>query len=209
MASDKTDMPGSELLRHRLRRQIRAKVWPFLEAEGFVEFEPFRAYRIGDGVIELVEFTTFQSEWREPRWIGGQIYANGGTFSLYVGVLYFAGECPGERPSFEQCHRATRLAKENCECPAEGRTFYPGPDGERIEEVVDEATRVLRARGFDVLSHYSARKSGCPGTPEPMLLSAAETEEMIRICREGRKARAGALDDLHKRLHLADEHLFA
>lgn len=200
-------MPGSEQLRDHLRRQIKAKVWPVLEAEGFIEFTPLRAYRIGEGVVELVEFAILKPEWREPRWTGGEIYANGATFSLYVGVRYFTEAVPIRRPEFGECHRATRLGKVNCQCPAEGRTFYPGPDGERIEEVVDEATQVLRTRGLAALSHYRAGKPGCPGYPESICLEPEEAAEMMRICREGRAARTGALDGLHKRLHLADEHL--
>lgn len=203
-------MGSTVLLGKRLRRQIRVKVWPVLEAEGFAEFGPLRAFRIGDDRIEVVEFATFRREWREPRWLGGDAFANGGTFTLHVGTYFAEGDqTPRPRPYAHECHRALRLAHESMDSAADGRTFWPGHDGQRLDAVIDEAVRVLRARGLDALAKHSKDEPCSAGHFEDWGLSEAETVEMMRICREGRAARADALHDLHRRLHLADEVLVA
>jgi|GEM_PF-4928477 len=210
------------LLGKRLRRQIRAKVWPVLEEAGFAEFAPLRAHRRRGNVIEVVEFTPFPREWREPRWLGGEAYANGATFVLHVGSYFRDVERlpwseTQERPKAGQCHRCARLAHESVDCAADGRTFWPGSQGERLDVILDEAVRVLQARGLAYLDHYgdvdgwlAAHERGearHPGEEETVNLSADEIAEMGRICREGRAARSGKLDGFHRRVHLADEHL--
>lgn len=197
-------MASSVLLGKHLRRKIREKAWPMLEREGFVEFAPLRAYRVDGHKVEVVEFSTFRSEWREPRWLGGEAYANGGTFTLLVGTYFLDGD-ESPRPHCHECHRCTRLAHESMDCAADGRTFWPGHDGSCLDAVVEEAVRVLRSRGLDVLSKHSKDDPCSTERFEEVGLSHGEAEEMMRICREGRAARAGALDGLHRQLHLADE----
>jgi hypothetical protein len=216
-------MASSVLLSNRLRRQIRAKVWPVLAEEGFVEFAPLRAYRVHDGVIEVVEFTPVRYEWREPRWLGGNAYANGATFALHVGTYFtdvdrLPWSMPRDtRPHAQECHRCSRLAHESADSECDGRTFWPGPNGERLEEVVEEAVRVLKSRGLRYLDDYrnadawlDAHEKGearHPGSEETVELTADEAAEAMRIVKEGKAARASALRELHNRIHLADEHL--
>ena len=201
-------MGSSVLLGKRLRRQIREKAWPVLREAGFVEFRSMRAYRPGEGVVDVVEFRTFRPEWNEPRWLGGEAYANGGTFALLVGT-YFLDADESPRPRCHECHRCTRLAHETVDCPVDGRTFWPGKDGEKLEAIVDEAIRVLKGRGLDVLSTHAKNDPCSTERFEEIGLSHEEAEEMMRICREGRVARSGALDGFHRRVHLADERLVA
>ncbi|RYG23382.1 hypothetical protein EON82_14195 [bacterium] len=216
-------MSSSVLLGNRLRRQIRAKVWPVLAEEGFVEFAPLRAYRVHDGVIEVVEFTPVRREWREPRWLGGNARSNGGTFMLHVGTYFTDVDrlpwavARESRPKAHECHRCSRLAHESEDSECDGRTFWPGSNGERLEEVVEEAVRVLRARGLKYLDDYrdadgwlAAHEQGSarhPGSEETVELTAEEAAEALRIAREGKAARADALRKLHTRMHLSDEHL--
>lgn len=198
-------MASSVLLRNRLRRQIHAKVWPVLQEAGFIEFAPLRAFRVDDGKVETVEFVVLRPEWREPRWIGGEAYANGATFNLHVGT-YFLGD--GEthlRPRAKDCHCRATLSHDVYDSACDGRTFWPGHKGEALDEAVEMAIRALKSRGLDHLRHYAANRTA-PSPLEEVGLSTAEAAEMMRICREGRAARAGALEDLHRRLHLADEH---
>ena len=201
-------MASSILLGKRLRRQIKEKAWPVLRAAGFVEFGPLRAYRVDGKKVEVVEFATFRPEWREPRWVGGEAYANGATFTLLVGTYFLDGD-ESPRPHCHDCHRCTRLAHETMDCAADGRTFWPGERGERLDAIVDEAVRVLRGRGLEVLSKHSKDDPCSTERFEEVGLSHEEAEEMMRICREGRVARSGNLDDVHRRLHLADEILVA
>ena len=203
-------MASSVLLGRLLRRQIRAKVWPVLEEEGFLEFAPLRAFRTDGEKVEVVEFATFRPEWREPRWLGGDAYANGATFTLHVGT-YFLGPTEDKplRPKAYQCHRALRLAHESMDSAADGRTFWPGHEGERLDAVVDEAVRVLRTRGLDALAKHRKDDPCDASRFEEVGLSAEEAAEMMRICREGRIARANALENLHRQIHLADERLVA
>jgi hypothetical protein len=216
-------MSSSVLLGNRLRRQIRTKVWPILAEEGFVEFAPLRAYRVHDGVIEVVEFTPVRHEWREPRWLGGTAHSNGATFMLHVGTYFTDVErlpwASGRtsRPKAGECHRCSRLAHESADSECDGRTFWPGSNGERLDEVVEEALRVLKARGLKYLDDYrdadgwlaahERNESRHPGSDETIELTAEEAAEALRIAREGKAARANALRELHNRMHLADEHL--
>ena len=190
-----------------------------LRAEGFTEFTSLRAFRRGEGTLDVVEFTTFRPEWREPRWLGGEAYANGATFGLHVGSYYTAlghSDAAALKPHCCDCHRCAGLAHETVDSAADGRTFYPGASGERLEAVVDEAVRVLQARGLLILAQHADVKSwlqavergeapGCGPDDEPCL-TPEEAHEMLRLCREGKAAKTGALDDLHRRLHLRDEH---
>ena len=213
---------ASVLLGKRLRRHIRSKVWPVLEEVGFVEFAPLRAYRIGEKTIDVVEFVTFGNEWREPRWMGGDVRANGATFALHVGSYYpevdrlpWAAPRDG-RPKAHECHRAARLAHESADSDVDGRNFWPGAKGERLDEVIEEAVRVLRTRGLSYLEDYDPdawlaahdrKEARHPGPEEAPALTPAEAAEALRIAREGRAARDKALSTLHARLHLADEHI--
>ena len=201
-------MASSVLLGKRLRRKIKEKAWPMLREAGFAEFGPLRAYRIDGDRIDVVEFATFRPEWREPRWVGGEAHANGGTFCLLVGTYFFDGDA-SPRPKCQDCHRCTKLAHEDMDCAADGRTYWPGKSGECLDKVVDEAVRVLRARGLDVLAKNKKDDPCSTERFEEIGLSHAEAEEMMRICREGRAARAGALDEFHRRVHFADEILVA
>lgn len=176
-----------------------------LKEAGFVEFAPLRAYRYADGLIEIVEFSTLRPEWREPRWIGGEAYANGATFSLHVGAFFLSDGEVNPRPRAMDCHCCATLAHDACDSACDGRTFWPGPKGERLDEVVEMAVRALRSRGFDHLKHYAENRKA-PLAHEELGLSTEEAAEMLRICREGRAARTGKLDGIHRRIHLADEH---
>ena len=195
-------MSSSVLLGTRLRRQIRTQVWPMLQEEGFVEFAPLRAYRIAGNRVELVEFSPFPREWREPRWLGGEAYANGACFALYVGTYALGDGEEKPRPRLHECHWCTKLHHGDVDSPADGRSFSAGLRGERLDQAIESAVSALRERGLDTLRDH--------GSPRPIHnevgLSTAEAAEMMRICREGRAARADALDDLHRRLHLVDEH---
>ncbi len=92
---------------------------------------------------------------------------------------------------------------------ADGRTFWPGEGGERLDAIVDEAVRVLRARGLAELARHSKDDPCDLKTFEEIGLSTEEAAEMMRICREGRVARTGTLDGFHRRVHLSDEVLVA
>ena len=212
-------MALSVLLGKRLRQSIHERVWPVLEAEGFTEFAPLRAFRRGERTLDLVEFATFRPEWREPRWLGGEAYANGATFALHVGTYYVPvghADAATLKPHCGDCHRCATLAHDSMDSVTDGRTFYPGPKGERLDATIDEAVRAIRTRGLAILTGYADLKawleavergedSGCGPDDEPCL-SPEEAHEMLRLCREGRAARTGVLDDLHRRLHLRDEH---
>ena len=190
-----------------------------LKEEGFTEFTSLRAFRRGETTLDVVEFTTFRPEWREPRWLGGEAYANGATFGLHVGSYYVPlahGDLAALKPHCCDCHRCACLAHETVDSAADGRTFYPGARGERLEAIVDEAVRVIRTRGLEILARHSDIKSwlqavergdepGCGPDEEPCL-TPEEAHEMLRLCREGKAAKTGALDDLHRRMHLRDEH---
>lgn len=203
-ASDRTSMDSPSLLGKALRRQIRIMVWPILKEEGFVEFGPLRAYRISPGRVEMVEFSPFRREWNEPRWLGGNAFANGACFSLYVAT--YAGEGAEEtRPRYQECHWCTKLHHGDMDSPADGCSFYTGENGEKIEDAIQAAVRALQSRGLAILGDHG-RKS--PPTEE-VGLSSEEAAEMMRICREGRSVRSGAMDELHRRLHLSDEHTVA
>lgn len=201
-------MASSDPLGKQLRRQIREKAWPLLREAGFTEFRSLRAYRVDGTKIEVVEFATMRPEWGEPRWLGGEAYANAGTFSLLVGTYQIDGDA-SPRPRCQDCHHCTRLAHESMDCAADGRTYWPGEDGSCLGAIVDEAVNVLRSRGLDVLAKHGKGDPCATERFEEIGLSHEEAEEMMRICREGRKARGGALDGFHRRVHLADEPLFA
>lgn len=193
-----------------------------LEAEGFTEFTPLRAFRRGGRTLDVVEFAAFRPEWREPRWLGGTAYANGGTFVLHVGSYYVPvghGDARTLKPHCCDCHRCASLAHESMDSEADGRTFYPGKDGERLDAIVEEAVRVLQTRGLAILSDYGDIKSwleavergeepGCGPSEEPCL-TPEEAHAMLERCREGRVTKTSVLDDLHRRLHLRDEHRHA
>ena len=212
-------MASSVLLGKRLRQSIREKVWPVLGAEGFADFTPLRAFRRGERTLEVVEFSTFRSEWREPRWIGGDAYANGGTFALHVGTYYVPvgqGDAATMKPRCCDCHRCASLAHETMDSAADGRTFHPGNQGEALDAVVEEAVRAIRSRGLGILREQAdldawlkaverGEEPGCGPIEEPCL-TPEEAHEMLRLCREGKAARSGALDGLHRRLHLRDEY---
>lgn len=214
-ASVKAGMASTVLLGNRLRRAIRVKVWPALEEAGFGEFGATRAYRRRDGVIEVVEFTPFALEWREPRWLGGEARANGGSFMLHVGTYYVdVDQLPWaeavERPKAHQCHRCVRLSHGDADSAADGRTFWPGADGERLDEMIEMALQALQARGLAYLDGHRDAESWIEGgseSKETVELTADEAAEMMRICREGRNAKTGALDGFHRRHHLADDRL--
>ena len=196
-------MASSVLLGTRLRRQIRVHVWPILKGEGFVEFAPLRAYRVSENRVEVVEFSPFQREWREPRWLGGEAYANGACFSLYVATYAHDGNGQTTRPRYHECHWHTKLHHGDMDSPADGCSFHAGLRGEKLEEAIEKAVHALRTRGFDALSDHGRKDRAL----EEVGLSTFEAAEMMRICREGRSARAGAMDGLHRRLHLADQHM--
>ena len=212
-------MSSSVLLGKRLRRQIKAKVWPTLEEAGFGEFTGLRAFRRGERTLDVVEFAPLKPEWHEPRWIGGEARANGATFSLHVGSYYVPvgyEDAKTMRPHCDDCHRCACLAHESMDSVADGRTFYPGASGERLDAIVDEAVRVLQSRGMAILAEYADIKTwleavergdepGCGPKEEPCL-TPEEATEMLRLCRGGRSASTGALDGLHRRIHLSDDH---
>ena len=216
----KIGMATSVLLGKRLRRQIGTKVWPQLESKGFTQFAPLRAYREAPGRIDVVEFATFRPEWGEARWLGGDAYANGGTFTLHVGTYYLDVDAlPWSRPRSAKpkvcdCHRAARLAHGKKDSAADGRTFWPGKDGERLEATIDEAVLALNTNGLGYLDGY-ADTDGWIATfdvsgasdDESLELTAAECADMMRIVREGRSVSSERLSALHDRLHLCDEHL--
>lgn len=198
-------MASSVLLGKRLRRQVRAKVWPILEAAGFVEFAPLRAYRVSEGRVEVVEISPFRAEWRGPRWLGGEAYANGACFSLYVGTYAHDGTQGEARPRYHECHWCTKLHHGDNDSAGDGRSFHGGLRGERLEAAVEAAVAAIRERGLDVLKGHGAESP----RHEEVGLSSDEADEMLRICREGRSARSGVLDRFHRGVHLADERLVA
>ena len=212
---------ASVLLGNRLRRQIRSQMWPVLRRAGFTEFFPLQAYRRSPKTIEVVEFLTFRPEWQEPRWLGGEAYANGASFILHVGTYFVDVERlpwsePRPRPKAQDCHRCTRLAHQMADSEVDGRTFWPGPNGEKIDEIVGQAVQAVCSRGLGYLDDYrdtaawvKAHGEGAcrnPGHQEPDTLSPEEAAEALRAAREGRQA-CKALSNLHLRLHLSDEHL--
>ncbi|MDQ2873637.1 MAG: hypothetical protein M3Y33_01955 [Actinomycetota bacterium] len=137
---------------------IRQQVRPVLKAAGFGEFTDRKAWRQSDHTIDHVAFRSFNS------YIAAGVGCTSFSFSVEAGVCFRCLDPGLRRPQAQHLTFRSVLGK-NLRQPVfhpYGRqeatdrpdVWYVAPDGQNLDDVVDDAVVSLRQLGLPFIERY-------------------------------------------------------
>jgi hypothetical protein len=135
-----------------VNREIKAKVWAFLEGQQFEKFTARTAWRTWELGVDIVNFQSFNSYLADA--IGATTYSFSVNLSVYYPMCHEPGGAepyPAEYSGDARLRLRKRLDQLELDRPD---TWYVRPDGSNVADVIDDALHELQIRGMAWLSQF-------------------------------------------------------